>query len=244
MATLKQAVIDHGADLGVGIDGDGDRIAAVDASGTYHHTDILTDVLAQDLLTRQPGATILCDVKSSSVVLDDIARHGGKAELMRTGRSFFNARMRDDQAVWLGGETAGHIFIRENWFGFDDAILVAGRLLQAMETQQKAFADFLIDTPKMITTPEIKLACADSAKFEVVDALTKSFQQDYPTLAIDGARVQFENGAWGLVRASNTTPYLTLRFEAKTQKELDHVMNVFDIQLQKHQAITDRLLTK
>jgi phosphomannomutase/phosphoglucomutase len=243
MVDLQQRVIAEKADLGIGIDGDGDRIGIIDNKGSFQSTDKTMVVLSRDMLERHPHATVLCDIKCSSVTVDDINQHGGKGELMPTGRSYFNARMAKDPSVWLGGEEAGHIYIREDWFGFDDAIFVGLKILQAMQRKQCQYVDFLRNLPPSLITPEIRLHCSDHEKFRIVSELTKLFALEYNVITMDGARINFSPTSWGLVRASNTNPYLSLRFEAQDALEMSRIQKLVDEKLQHFPEITDRLIS-
>lgn len=217
MRALAEAVRERRADLGVGLDGDGDRIGVVDRRGRLLYGDELLAVYSRDLLTRHPGALILADVKCSQRLFDDIRARGGRAAMCRSGHSIAKARLREEGGL-LAGELSGHIFHAENWYGFDDAVYCAARLLTVLDRLGEALED-LPGWPPIHATPEIALPCPDAVKFTVADRALAWYRERRPTIAIDGARVEFEDG-WGLVRASNTSPSLVLRFEADSPESL------------------------
>ena len=222
LAWLKEAVVREKAELGLGFDGDGDRIGVVDERGQAHTADNLLLLLARDLLKRCPGAKIVGEVKCSQNVFDDIEAHGGKAIVWKAGHSLIKQKMREENAL-LGGEVSGHLFFREDYYGFDDSLLAALRLLKYYEGEGKPFSALLEGLPRVFATHEIKVPCPDEKKFEVVERVKAHFAARFPAITVDGIRVLFGEGAWGLVRASNTNPYLTLRFEAKTQEKLAEI---------------------
>lgn len=217
MRALALAVRAHGADLGVGLDGDGDRIGVVDRHGRLLYGDELLAVYARDLLRRHPGALVLADVKCSQRLFDDIRARGGRAEMCRTGHSIAKARLREEGGL-LAGELSGHIFHAENWYGFDDATYCAARLLAVLDRLNEPL-EGLPGWPPIHATPEIALPCPDAVKFDVADRALAWYREHHPTVGIDGARVRF-TGGWGLVRASNTSPSLVLRFEADSAARL------------------------
>ncbi len=202
------------ADIGIAYDGDADRMGVVDERGARHEADLILALLARDLLTRQPGAKIVFDVKSSQVLVDDIRAHGGRPIMWKTGHSHLKRKMRED-GILLGGEVSGHMFFAENWYGVDDGILASCKFLELMAQSPEPVSAHFATLPHLYATPELKAACPDDKKFGVVAELVREFKGRYETIDIDGARVIFPEG-WGLVRASNTNPYLTLRFEGKT----------------------------
>jgi phosphomannomutase/phosphoglucomutase len=214
MRDLVAKTLEVRADVGVAYDGDADRVGIVDEKGRRHEADLLLALLARDLLTRHPRAKVVFDVKSSQVLVDDITRHGGQPVMWKTGHSLLKRKMRED-SILLGGEVSGHMFFGEDWYGVDDGILASCRFLQLVASgSQPASAHF--DTlPHLHATPELKAPCPDDKKFALVDELAREFRSRYETIDIDGVRIIFPEG-WGLVRASNTNPYLTLRFEGRT----------------------------
>lgn len=224
LADLKIAVKKTGAHLGIAFDGDGDRVGVVDQNGTHFSADLLLVVLARDLLSRHPGAKIVVDLKATQNLFDEITKCGGEGIMVKTGHSFVEEKMRDTGAL-LGGEVSGHLFFGENYFGFDDAFLAAGKIIEIVEKSGKDLAEHFSDLPKIFTTPEIKIECPEEKKFQIVQELVDFFVEKYGdrALTIDGVRVDFGDGAWGIVRASNTSPKLTLRFEARDETKLAEI---------------------
>jgi phosphomannomutase / phosphoglucomutase len=214
-----------GADLGIGFDGDADRIGAVDASGRVVFGDQLLALFARDVLTRVPGGEIIFDVKCSQGLIEDILAHGGKPSMWKTGHSLLKSRLQETGAP-LAGEMSGHIFFKEGYFGYDDALFAAGRLLQYVAASGKAFGELVDSIPKYFSTPETRLACSEEKKFAVVETLRKEFAARYRVIDIDGVRVEFGDG-WGLARASNTQPVIVVRFEARTPQRLEEIRDVF-----------------
>ncbi len=218
IATVK----DQGLDLGIAFDGDGDRLGIVDADGTIRWGDQLMVLLSRDLLRRRPGAAILGEVKCSQVLYDDIASHGGRPILWKTGHSLIKAKMKEEGAL-LAGEMSGHIFFADKFYGFDDATYAAARVLEVLSRGQETMGERLADLPVTEVTPELRVPCPDEEKFGVVEQVKAHFGQTHEVIAVDGARILFGDGAWGLVRASNTQPVLVLRFEAKDVETRDRI---------------------
>lgn len=225
MHDLIAAVKEQNADLGIGFDGDGDRVGIVDEKGHHYSADLLLILLARDLLTRQPGAQIVFDVKVSQVLIDDIEKHGGKPVMEKTGHSFIESKMHEIGAP-LAGEISGHMFFAENYYGFDDAFLAAGKLLQILSESGQNFSELLAELPKTSCTPEIKSRCADTEKFRIVKELSQHFTKEYDCITIDGVRINFDKQSWGAVRCSNTSPNLTIRFEAPNDVRLKEIMQI------------------
>src|SRR5687767_9496765 len=222
---LQEKVVELGADLGLAWDGDADRVGVIDERGHRHEADLILVLLARDLLSRHPGAKIVFDVKSSQSLVDDIARHGGVPVMWKTGHSHLKRKMRDDK-ILLGGEVSGHMFFAEGYYGVDDGILAACKIVDII-AQAPGPASRLFDSIEHLhATPELKALCPDDKKFTLIDELARDLKQRYQTIDIDGARVLFPDGGWGLVRASNTNPYLTLRFEARTEAQIDAMKGV------------------
>jgi len=215
---LVAAVLAEKADLGIAFDGDSDRIGAVDEQGTILYGDQLMIVYAREILSRKPGATVIGEVKSSRNMYNDIRSHGGNAIMWKTGHSLIKARMQETNAE-LAGEMSGHMFFADRYYGFDDALYAACRLLEIVSNSGKPLSAQLSDLPPTFATPEIRVKCPDDKKFTIVSAMLAKFQRDYDVIAIDGARIDFGKG-WGLVRASNTQPALVLRFEAESPQLL------------------------
>ena len=216
---LVDAVAQHGAEFGVAFDGDSDRIGAVDENGRVVWGDYLMLIFGREILTRKPGATFIGEVKCSQVLYDELRRLGGNAIMYRTGHSLIKAKMKEEKAE-LAGEMSGHMFFADRYRGYDDAIYGACRLMEIVANSGKPLSAQLAGLPEMVTTPEIRVDCADEIKFDVVARITERIRQTRDIIDIDGVRVLFDHG-WGLVRASNTQPVLVLRFEATTQELVD-----------------------
>lgn len=226
LTDLMQRVQEEGADLGIGLDGDGDRLGAVTEKGKMLYGDELTAILAREELARNPGATIVGDVKCSHRMYRDIEEHGGKPVMSATGHSLMKARLRELGAP-LGGELSGHIFFFGDYLGFDDASYAALKLVEIVSKADKPLSRFLEGWPPTCSTPEIHLPCPEADKAAVIARAQKEFSALYDTQTIDGARCTFADG-WALVRASNTQPVLTLRFEAETAERLDQLREMIE----------------
>ncbi len=231
MLELIDLVKEKKLDLGVGYDGDGDRIGVVDENGEIIYGDQLMVIFAREILSRKPGATFISEVKCSMTMYNDIEKHGGRAIMWRTGHSLIKKKMKEENAA-LAGEMSGHIFFSDRFLGFDDALYATLRLLEIMVNSGKTVSQLISDLPRTFTTPEIRVECADAIKFDVVQRITDLFKKDHDVIDIDGMRALFEGG-WGLVRASNTQPALVLRFEADTQERLDEIRNKVETELKK-----------
>lgn len=214
LEALVAKVLETRADLGIAFDGDTDRIGAVDDRGAVLYGDQLMIIYGREILTRKPGATFIGEVKCSQLMYDDLAAHGGNPIMWKTGHSLIKAKMKEEHAE-LAGEMSGHIFFADRYYGFDDAIYAACRLMEIVANSGQPLSAQLAGLPHTVTTPEIRVDCPDERKFAVVRQATGELRARYPTLDIDGVRVLFPQG-WGLVRASNTQPVLVMRFEAAT----------------------------
>lgn len=239
MADLSKLVVEKGADLGIGFDGDGDRIGIIDENGKHYSADYLLLILVRDLLRSAPGSQIVFDVKVSQVLIDEIEKLGGIPVMCKTGHSFIEAKMHDIGAP-LGGETSGHMFFGKtyyDYYGFDDAFYAACKILQVISVSDKKLSAHFSGLPKMKTTPEIKAFCPDDKKFEIVKSLTEHFTRLHQCITIDGARINFDENSWSAVRCSNTSPNLTLRFEAKTPEKLHEIQNIMVEELKKYPEV-------
>ena len=225
LVSLVDRVRETGADLGIGFDGDADRIGVVDHEGNVIWGDRLMILFSRDLLERNPGAPVIAEVKCSQVLFDDIARHGGIPIMWKAGHSLIKGKMKEEGAL-LAGEMSGHLFFGERYLGYDDAIYAGARLLEILTKTGDRLQDLLADVPKTASTPEIRVACPDERKFEVVKTLAAEFRKGHEVIDVDGARVLFDGG-WGLVRASNTQPVLVLRFEAEDEQRLEEIQGAF-----------------
>jgi phosphomannomutase / phosphoglucomutase len=211
------------ADVGIGYDGDADRIGVVDDQGTILWGDQLMILFAREILKERRGASFVAEVKCSQNLYNDIRKQGGNVIMWKTGHSLIKEKMKKEMAV-LGGEMSGHLFFADRYFGYDDAIYASCRLLELLSKTEKRLSQLLIDLPETVITPEIRVECSDEIKFEVVERVKEELRRDYSIIDVDGVRVNFEDG-WGLVRASNTQPVLVLRFEASNAKRLEKIKN-------------------
>jgi len=217
------------ADIGLAFDGDGDRVGVVTPKGNMIYTDRLMMLFAKDLLARNPCAEIIYDVKCSRLLSQVIKDHGGKGTMSQTGHSLMKRKMRETGAL-LGGEVSGHVYFKERWFGFDDGLYTAARLLEILSASDLDLDQIFEQFPEELSTPEINIAVSDDTKFNIIEKMQAA---DYPggeKNTIDGVRVDYQDG-WGLVRASNTTPMLVLRFEAATAEALSRIEQEFSTQL-------------
>ncbi len=223
---LAERVLKTGADVGIGYDGDADRIGVVDDRGNIIWGDQLMILFSREILKQKKGATFVAEVKCSQNLFSDIEKHGGRAIMWRTGHSLIKEKMREEKAA-LGGEMSGHIFFADRYFGYDDAIYASCRLLELLSKTERKLSSLLADVPKTHITPEIRVTCPDEIKFKVVEEVKEELRKEYPIIDVDGVRVQFKDG-WGLVRASNTQPVLVLRFEALTEARLQEIKKVVE----------------
>jgi len=229
------------ADLGIGFDGDGDRIGVLDHTGENIWSDRILMILARQLLEKKKGAKIVFDVKCSQALIDDIAAHGGQPIMWKTGHSHIKSKLHE-QSADLAGERSGHIFIGgEDYYGFDDALFAAAKLVEYLSHEGKPIRELLRGFPQYVTSPEIKAHCPDNVKYGIVDKLVQDFKAEYKEKVIDinGARVQFDNG-WGLVRASSNLPELVLIFEGKTEDDMRKIRSIFRDKLSKYPQISDK----
>lgn len=231
LVDLKAAVNEHQADLGLAFDGDADRLGVVTNLGEVIWPDRLLMLYAQDVLKHNKGATIVYDVKCSSHLAQVIEAANGVAKMCPTGHSIVKAVMKEEKAA-LAGEMSGHLFFKDRWYGFDDALYSACRLLEIVSKSSLSVSEQFAKIPNSINTPEIKIPIAEDQKF----AFMQRFSQeatflDANIITIDGLRVEFANG-WGLLRASNTTPCLIARFEANDKTSLEQIQALFKLQLQ------------
>ncbi|MCJ7486594.1 MAG: phosphomannomutase/phosphoglucomutase [Candidatus Aminicenantes bacterium] len=231
MEKLISKVRASGAELGIGYDGDADRIGVVDDEGRILWGDQLLIVFARDILPTRPGAAVISEVKASKVLYDEIEKLGGRPIMWRTGHSLIKQKIKEEKAP-LAGEMSGHIFFADRWFGFDDAIYASARLLEILSRSKTKLSAMLADLPKTYSTPEIRIYASDEVKFKIVDEVRRELAASYPVIDIDGVRAIFPNG-WGLVRASNTQAVIVLRFEADTEADLAAIQKEVRSVLQK-----------
>ncbi|MCC6343511.1 MAG: phosphomannomutase/phosphoglucomutase [Bryobacterales bacterium] len=220
---LRRAVRQHKAELGIAFDGDGDRIGAVDEHGNVVWGDMLLLIYAREILSRKPGATFIGEVKCSQALYDGIRALGGNPIMYKTGHSLIKSKMKEERAE-LAGEMSGHMFFADRYYGFDDALYSACRLMEIVAASANPLSAQLEGVPRLVSTPEIRFDCPDDIKFSVVERVASHFRNLRPVMEVDGVRVLFEKG-WGLVRASNTQPILVMRFEAESQRLLDDYRN-------------------
>lgn len=227
LKTIIQRIKATDADMGFAFDGDGDRLGLIDNKGNVIWADRQMILYARDILKRNAGAKIVFDVKCSSLLPKDIIKHGGKPIMSRTGHSFIKAKLKQTGAA-LGGEMSGHIFFKERWYGFDDALYTGARLLEILSKTNKTCAQVFSELPNSINTPEISIHFEQQGmQFEAMEKLTQTAHfSNAKITTIDGIRVDYDNG-WGLVRPSNTTPCLVLRFEANSQQILNKIQAKF-----------------
>lgn len=214
-------------DVGVGYDGDGDRLGIVDNTGEIRWGDQLMILFSRSILKQHPGAKILCEVKCSQALIEDVEKHGGVPIMCPTGHSLVEEKLKEENAL-LAGEMSGHVFFRDRYFGYDDGLYATVRLLEIMDQHpKKSLVELFADIPQYVASPEIRLACADEKKFQVVEQVKQAFKQDgFPMIEVDGARVLFKDG-WGLLRASQTEGKLIVRFEGKTKEKLEEIRALF-----------------
>lgn len=243
LADLMQAVEQHGADVGIGYDGDADRIGAVDECGEVLWGDKLLVLYSREILAEKPGATIISEVKASQGLYDDVAKRGGRPIMWKTGHSLIKAKMKEESAV-LAGEMSGHMFFADRYFGYDDAVYASCRLVEILAKRKKPLSALVADLPPTVVTPEIRVDLPDAIKFEVVRSIQTRCER-YLTerqagrsdglglrdlITIDGVRAIFDDG-WGLIRASNTQPALVLRFEAVSPTKLEAIRSFIEGEL-------------
>lgn len=214
-------------EAGLGLDGDADRIGVIDETGKMLFGDQILNIIARDFLKEYPGEKVIGDVKCSKNFFDDIKKHGGIPVMYKTGHANIKSKMQAE-GLKLSGEMSGHIFMKDRWLGFDDAIYVSARFVEIMSKTDLPVSQYLADQPKMYNTPEIHFPSTDDGKFDHVARVRDSFiKEGYDVNDIDGMRITFADG-WGLCRASNTTPVLVLRFEAETEERLHKIRKLIE----------------
>ena len=230
---LRKKVEDTNADLGVGFDGDADRAGFIADDGGIIRGDQALIIFSRDILARSPGGKIISEVKSSQGLFEDVERNGGVPIMYKTGHSFIKKKLKEENAL-IAGEMSGHFFFKERWFGFDDAIYAGARMLEILSKTGDKISEMIASFPKYYSTPEIRVSCPDDKKFTVIESVTQTLKdKGLNVVTIDGARVTFPDG-WGLVRASNTSPKIILRFEAKTEERLEEIKELILSEVRKH----------
>ncbi len=235
MEKLMNTVKGKGYDLGIGLDGDCDRVGIITDKGELLFGDKFLALFVPEVLKEHPGAPIIFDVKCTRGLIDVIKKHGGKPVMWKTGHALIKAKLREINAP-LAGEMSGHIEFNDRYYGFDDAIYDALRMLELVSNSKRPLSEMVKDIPFYYSTPEIRVYCPDDKKFEVVSTLVKIFKEKYEVIDIDGARIEFEDG-FGLVRASNTQPVLVLRFEAITPQRLEEIKNIIISEIKKFKEV-------
>jgi phosphomannomutase/phosphoglucomutase len=224
---LQAAVLENKADLGVGLDGDGDRIGVIDEKGNIVYGDKLLAIYAREVLKNHPGATVIGEVKCSHLLYEDIARHGGNPVMWKTGHSLIKAKMKETGAL-LAGEMSGHMFFADRFYGFDDALYAAQRLVEILaQKNQLPLSEWLSSWPVTCNTPEIRMDCPEGITFDIVRKAQEYFRNDFDMNDVDGVRLTFKDG-WALLRASNTQPVLVLRFEAESEQRLAEIRQIVE----------------
>ncbi len=221
---LKKRVLEKKACMGMGYDGDADRIGIVDEKGTLVYGDQLLGALSKPLLKERVGSQVLFDVKCSQGLAEWIEELGGKPVMWKTGHSLLKAKMKEIKCP-IAGEMSGHIFIADNYYGFDDAIFVSARFYELVSKTDKKVSEIIKEMPYYENTPEIRTDVTEDIKWKIVEDVREHFNKEYDTIEIDGVRILFDDG-WGLVRASNTQPVIVTRFEAKTKSRLNEIKNL------------------
>lgn len=234
--TGKQTVTNK-CDIGMAFDGDGDRLGLTDELGNTIWPDRYIILLSRLVLSKKPGAKIVFDVKVSEALPEDIKAHGGVPIMWKTGHSYIKSKLAEEKAA-MAGEMSGHIFFVEDYYGFDDGLFAALKMLEYLSTQDKPLSEIIASTPYYVSTPTIQVKTTDEEKYKIVEELTEEFiKEGHKVIDINGARVYMENG-WGLVRASSNTPTLVLRFEAKTKEELDKIQAIFKEKLARFTSVS------
>ena len=224
---LIAAVKREKAEVGIAYDGDADRIGVIDDQGNVLWGDQLMILFSRYVLKDSPGAAIVSEVKCSSTLYDDIRAKGGRAVMWKAGHSLIKAKMKEEHAE-LAGEMSGHIFFKQRYFGFDDAVYSSARLLEILTNEKRPLSALLSDVPKTFASPELRVDTVEEKKFEIVKRATELLRKaGHSIIDVDGVRVTFPDG-WGLIRASNTGPILVLRFEAKTQERLAEIQKLIE----------------
>jgi phosphomannomutase/phosphoglucomutase len=226
LADLITAVKQEAADIGIAFDGDGDRLGIVDSEGKIIWPDRQMIVFARNVLSRKPSAKILYDVKCSKHLDDQIRKFGGQPIMWKTGHSLLKAKLKETGAA-LAGEMSGHIFFNDRWLGFDDALYAAARMIEILAEDSRSSAELFSDYPDSINTPELNIAMQEGENVGFIEQMCKRINfKDGKIITIDGLRVEFSDG-WGLVRASNTTPSIVVRFEADSKIAMNRIQRKF-----------------
>lgn len=223
---LKKKVLEEKADIGLSFDGDGDRMGMVSENAKFIPTDKFMTIIVRDIINKVPKKEFLCDVKCSKTFSDEVERLGGKCITYRTGNSYTKAKVRDDDLPF-GGELSGHVYFRDRWPGFDSGLYAGLRMLEILSHTDKTTEGLLEGVNEYYSTEELKFASPDNVKFEIIDEIAEYVREKKEKfIDIDGIKVLFDDG-WALVRASNTGPNITARFEARTKERLEEIQNEY-----------------
>jgi len=241
MKDLGEEVRKQSADFGIGFDADGDRTGFVDEKGEFVSADLPILLFAKDVLERQPGKKILFDVKCSQLLEELIPQYGGVPLMHRTGHAPIKEALRKDEDIVFAGEVSGHFYFVDGYFGIDDGLFAAAKMTELYAQKNDTFSSLFADIPSRVRTPEIKLPCSDEEKFGVVEQIQKTLGKEFESRLIDGVRLQITETGWGLVRASNTSPYLTIRVEGVDNEEVLKIKNILADELEKFSEVGDTL---
>lgn len=225
LSDLKQRVLDEGADLGLGFDGDGDRVALVTEKGEFINSDHLLMLLSRDVLSRHPGGTLVFTVSNSQALFDLVESWGGQPVMCKVGHSFVEDAMISHHAI-LGGEQSGHFFLPENYYAYDDALVTACRILKIVSDADQPVSGLLAGFPRTYAIPEIRPYCPDEKKFEILDLIVGYFKNQYPNTTMDGIRMDFGRGGWCGIRVSNTSPRISVIMEAESMDHLGEIETI------------------
>jgi phosphomannomutase/phosphoglucomutase len=238
---LSRAVLEKRADLGIAFDADGDRVGFLDEKGRFIFADEILLLLARDILAEDRGKKILFDVKCSQLLFEFLPQWGGIPLMHKTGHGSIKDTLRQDPKVVFGGEVSGHFYFIKDYFKIDDGFYAAAYVLRLLSEFDGPLSKMFSFVPPRIRTPEIKLPCPDEVKFQVVDKITQEFSPKYEVVTTDGVRVLFDDQSWGLIRASDTAPYLTVRVEGLTKRRVLEIKNIFADALEKCPEVADKL---
>src|SRR3989344_3728154 len=241
MRDLSKRVVKEKADLGIGLDADGDRFGCVDENGKFIYADRILLLIAKDVLKRNKGKKILYDIKCTRYLEKLVPEYGGVPLMHVTGHAPIKATMRKDSDVIFGGEISGHFYWAEDYFKIDDGLYSAAKILSLVSKTRDKFSKIIKEIPITSMTPEIKLPCSDENKVEIVEKIKTKFSKVYKVISIDGARVSFSDTSWALIRPSNTSPYLSFRAEADSNEEVIRIKNTMQYEFDKYPEIGDKL---
>lgn len=222
---LQKKVLEIKADIGLAFDGDGDRVGLVTEKSEFVNADKTLMLLSKDALFRHPGKAIVFTVSNSQVLFNLVKEWGGKPVICKVGHSFVEDAINKNKAI-IGGEQSGHFFLPENYYSFDDALVAACRILKVVSDAGKSVSSLFNEFPKTYSLPEMRPKCSDKIKFKIIEKVTDHFKDKYPCTTLDGIRIDFGNGGWGGIRASNTSPRISITMEAKSQKELGKIKKI------------------